>query len=47
MGVSPLNGRRKPEPSAAYWSPLPDPEPKQNREWERSIYDDGRRFHRY
>ena len=31
----------------AYWAPLPDPVPKQEREWERSIYDDGRRFHRY
>ncbi|MCY3820960.1 MAG: hypothetical protein OXH52_16645 [Gammaproteobacteria bacterium] len=27
-GVSPWNARPKPEPSAAYWSPLPDPEPK-------------------
>ncbi len=47
MGVSPWNARQRREPSAAYWSPLPDPVPKQERGWERSIYDDGRRFHRY
>ena len=32
-GVSPWNARSKPEPSAAYWSPLPDPEPKASEEW--------------
>ena len=47
MGVSPWNARKRPEPSAAYWSPLPDPEPREEREWARSIYDNGRRFHRY
>ncbi|MCY4011373.1 MAG: hypothetical protein OXG82_01515 [Gammaproteobacteria bacterium] len=46
-GISPWNARPKPEPSAAYWSPLPDPEPREEREWAKSIYDDGRRFHRY
>ncbi len=29
--------RPKPEPSAAYWSRLPDPEPVEEREWARSI----------
>ena len=46
-GISPWNARPAKEPSAAYWSPLPDPIPKQEREWEQSIYDNGRRFHRY
>jgi len=46
-GVSPWNSRPKPEPNAAYWSPLPDPVPKAERGWERSLFDDGRRFHRY
>ena len=46
-GVSPWNARAPREPSAAYWAPLPDPVPKEKRGWERSIYDDGRRFHRY
>ena len=32
-GVSPWNARSKPEPSAAYWSPLPDPEPKAEQGW--------------
>ena len=45
-GISPWNARPRPQPSAAYWSPLPDPIPKQDREWEQSIYDDGRRFRR-
>ncbi len=44
MGVSIWNARPPREPSAAYWAPLPDPVPKQEREWERSIYDDGRRL---
>ena len=46
-GRSPWNARPKPQPSAAYWSPLPDPEPVEEREWAKSIYDNGRRFHRY
>ena len=46
-GVSPWNGRRKPpEPSAAYWSPLPDPEPREEREWARPLFDDGWRYRR-
>ena len=46
-GVSPWNARPKPEPGAGYWSPLPDPQPREEREWAKSIYDNGRRFHRY
>ena len=46
IGISPWNGRPAPEPSAAYWSPLPDPVPKQEREWEHSLWDTGRRFRR-
>ena len=45
-GISPWNARPRKEPTAAYWSPLPDPIPKQDREWEPSIHDDGRRFSR-
>ena len=47
MGVSIWNSRPKRPASAAYWSPLPDPEPVAEREWAKSIYDNGRRFHRY
>jgi len=43
-GVSPWNSPAKREPSAAYWSPLPDPEPKQSQEWRWSPYN--RRLHR-
>ena len=32
-GVSPWNARPKPQPTAAYWSPLPDPEPREAQEW--------------
>ena len=39
--VSPCNTRPKPEPSAAWWSPLPDPGPNQDREWAHSISDPG------
>ena len=46
MGVSPWNGRPKAEPSAAYWSPLPDPEPLESQEWRWSLMD-GRLHHRY
>ena len=46
-GVSPWNSRPKPRPSAAYWSPLPDPEPRETQGWRDSIWDDGRRFNRY
>ena len=45
-GVSPWNARPKPEPSAAYWSPLPDPEPREDREWAKSISDSGWRYRR-
>ena len=31
-GVTLWNARPKPAPSAAYWPPLPDPEPRESRE---------------
>ena len=46
IGVSPWNARPKPEPSAAYWSPLPDPEPVESQEWRWSLMN-GRLHHRY
>ena len=46
-GISPWNARPKPEPSAAYWSPLPDPEPRESREWAKSISDNGWRYRRH
>ena len=46
-GISPWNGRPKPEASAAYWSPLPDPEPKSTQEWRHSISDTGWRVSRH
>ena len=46
-GVSPWNARPKPEPSAAYWSPLPNPEPREDREWAHSIHDTGWRLSRH
>ena len=46
-GISPWNARPKPEPSAAYWSPLPDPEPREEREWATSISDTGWRYRRH
>ena len=45
-GISPWNARPKPEPSAAYWSPLPDPEPKVTQEWRKAISDTGWRVSR-
>ena len=45
-GVSPWNARQKPEPSAAYWSPLPDPEPKSEQTWRESLDDNGWRYRR-
>ena len=42
MGVSIWNARPPRESSAAYWAPLPDPVPKQEREWEHSLWDSGR-----
>ena len=47
VGVSPWNARPRFEASAAYWSPLPDPEPREEREWARPLFDDGWHFHRY
>ena len=44
MGLSPWNARKRPEPSAAYWSPLPDPEPREEREWAHSLFDTGWRY---
>ena len=46
-GVSPWNARPKPEPTAAYWSPLPDPEAKSTQEWRHSISDSGWRVSRH
>ncbi len=46
-GISPWNARPKPQPSAAYWSPLPDPEPREEREWANSISDTGWRYRRH
>ena len=46
MGVSIWNTRPPRESSAAYWVPLPDPMPKQDREWERSLWDSGWRYRR-
>ena len=47
MGVSPWNSRSAPEPSAAYWSPLPDPEPKSEQLWRESLSDSGWRYRRH
>ena len=47
LGVSPWNARPKPEPSAAYWSPLPDPDPKPPRDWRWSPFADGWRYQRH
>ena len=46
-GVSPWNGRPKPEASAAYWSPLPDAEPKSEQTWRESLDDNGWRLSRH
>ena len=46
VGLSPWNARKKPQPSAAYWSPLPDPEPREEREWAKPLFDDGWRYRR-
>ena len=46
-GVSPWNARSpKAEPSAAYWSPLPDPEPLAEQDWRWSPMN-GRLHRRY
>ena len=46
MGISPWNARRKADASAAYWSPLPDPEPLSEQLWRWSP-ENGRLHHRY
>ena len=46
-GVSPCNARPKPEPNAAHWSPLPDPEPREQRQWATSLSDMGWRYRRH
>ena len=46
-GISPWNSRPKKEPSAAYWSPLPDPEPKSEQLWRQSLDDSGWRLSRH
>ena len=46
LGISPWNSRSAPQPSAAYWSPLPDPAPKQSETWRWSPMN-GRLHHRY
>ena len=45
-GISPWNARSEKEPSAAYWSPLPDPEPKSEQTWRASLTDSGWRYSR-
>jgi len=45
-GVSPWNARPAQEPSAAYWSPLPDPEPKSEQTWRQSLDDSEWRYSR-
>ena len=47
IGVSSWNARSKPLPTAAYWSPLPDPEPREAQGWRDSIHVDGWRFRRH
>ena len=46
MGISPWNARSPGEPSAAYWSPLPDPQPKSEQTWRESLDDNGWRYKR-
>ena len=46
LGISPWNGRPAPVASAAYWSPLPDPEPVSEQEWRWSLMN-GKLHHRY
>ena len=45
-GVSPRNAKPKKEASAAYWSPLPHPEPKSEQLWRTSLTDSGWRYSR-
>ena len=44
-GISPWNGRPQPQPSAGYWSPLPDPDPAEQG-WRWSLMN-GKLHHRY
>ena len=46
LGISPWNARSAPQPTAAYWSPLPDPAPKQSETWRWSLMN-GKLHHRY
>jgi len=46
-GISPWNARAPREASAAYWSPLPDPEPREDREWAKPLVDNGWRYRRH
>ncbi len=47
IGISPWNATRpRPEPSAAYWAPLPDPEPASEQGWRWSLMN-GKLHHRY
>ncbi len=41
IGLSPSNARKNSEASVAYWSPLPDTEPREEREWAHSLFDTG------
>ena len=45
-GISPWNARPAPQPSAAYWSPLPDPEPVAEQDWRWSPMN-AKLHHRY
>ena len=45
-GISPWNGRSAPEATAAYWSPLPDPQPVSEQGWRWSLMN-GKLHHRY
>ena len=45
IGISPWNSRPAPEATAAYWSPLPDPDPAEQG-WRWSLMN-GRLHHRY
>ena len=44
-GLSPWNVRPRAEPTAAYWSPLPDPDPAEQG-WRWSLMN-GKLHHRY
>ena len=46
LGISPWNSRQRPQSSAAYWAPLPDPEPLSEQLWRWSPMN-GRLHRRY